>query len=60
MKRDLPQVKRVVVKVGTNLLSTKAGIDEAYIDTIASQIAALMEKGYQVLLVSSGAIGMGA
>ncbi len=60
MKRDLPQVKRVVVKVGTNLLSTKAGIDEAYIDTIAAQIAALMEKGYQVLLVSSGAIGMGA
>ena len=60
MKRELSNVKRIVVKVGTNLLSTKEGIDEGCIDSIAQQIATLMEKGYQVLLVSSGAIGMGA
>ncbi len=60
MKRDFSQTKRIVVKVGTNLLSTSGGIDEACIDSIAEQIATLMEKGYQVLLVSSGAIGMGA
>lgn len=58
--RDYAQVKRIVVKVGTNLLSSSDGIDEACIDKISAQIAALKERGYQVLLVSSGAIGMGA
>lgn len=58
--RQLDGVKRVVLKVGTNLLSSKDGIDEACIDSIVDQIACLMEKHYQVLLVTSGAIGMGA
>ncbi len=60
MMRDLSYVKRVVIKVGTNLLSSANGIDEHCIDAITSQIAALIQRGYQVLLVSSGAIGMGA
>jgi glutamate 5-kinase len=60
MSRDLADVKRIVLKVGTNLLSCKDGIDETRIDSIVEQIACLMKKNYQVLLVSSGAIGMGA
>ncbi len=60
MSRDLADVKRIVLKVGTNLLSCKDGIDETRIDSIVEQIACLMKKKYQVLLVSSGAIGMGA
>ncbi len=60
MIRDFSSVKTVVLKVGTNLLSTKDGIDESYIDTITGQIAALKKKGLDVLLVTSGAIGMGA
>ncbi len=60
MSRDFTSVKRVVLKVGTNLLSTKGGIDEKCLDGIVDQIAGLTESGYQVLLVSSGAIGMGA
>lgn len=60
MKRDLSAIQRVVVKVGTNLLSTKEGIDEGCIDRIAEQLVALQKKGLQVLLVTSGAIGMGA
>ena len=58
--RDHCQVHRIVVKVGTNLLSSSDGIDEACVDAISAQIAALKERGYQVLLVSSGAIGLGA
>lgn len=58
--RDLSSVRRVVVKVGTNLLSSEQGIDEHYIDVIVDQLAHLQSHGYQVLLVSSGAIGMGA
>jgi len=60
MKRDFSQVKRVVVKVGTNLLSTKDGIDEKKIDDIVRQVMKIEKAGYQPLLVSSGAIGMGA
>ena len=60
MSRELQDVKRIVLKVGTNLLSCKDGIDETRIDSIVEQIAHLMKKNYQVLLVSSGAIGMGA
>lgn len=58
--RDFSHVKRIVVKVGTNLLSTENGIDEKRIDSITEQISNLKNKGYQVILVSSGAVGMGA
>ncbi len=60
MKRDVSAIQRVVVKVGTNLLSTSEGIDEGCIDRIAEQLVILQQKGLQVLLVTSGAIGMGA
>jgi len=60
MKRDLSNVHRLVVKVGTNLLSAQEGIDEKCIDSIVDQLAQLHKQGYQVLLVSSGAVGMGA
>jgi len=60
MNRDMSSIQRVVVKVGTNLLSTKDGIDEGCIDRIAEQLVKMQQKGLQVLLVTSGAIGMGA
>jgi glutamate 5-kinase len=60
MSRDFSNVKRIVVKVGTNLLSTDNGIDELRIEVIVEQIARLTKMGYQVILVTSGAIGMGA
>jgi glutamate 5-kinase len=58
--RDFKNAKRVVIKVGTNTLTKGNAIDTEYIDTLASQIAALTKQGKQVLLVTSGAIGMGA
>ncbi len=60
MKRDFSAIQRVVVKVGTNLLSTKDGIDESCIDGIVEQLVKMQRQGLQVLLVTSGAIGMGA
>ncbi len=60
MSRDFSHVKTIVVKVGTNLLSTKTKIDEKRIENIVEQINALKKKGYGVVLVTSGAIGMGA
>ena len=58
--RDLGKIKTVVVKVGTNLLSSKTGIDKERICDIADQVSRLRDFGYYVLIVSSGAIGMGA
>lgn len=58
--RDLGRIKTVVVKVGTNLLSSKNGVNKEHIQDIADQVSKLRSLDYQVLLVSSGAIGMGA
>lgn len=57
--RQFDHVKTVVVKVGTNLLTCSSGIDTARIDSIVDQLSALRDSGLQVLLVTSGAIGMG-
>ncbi len=58
--RNFDEVKRIVVKVGTNVLSCDGAVDEAFLDVIAGQIASLRQTGRQVILVTSGAIGMGA
>ncbi|MCF0238166.1 MAG: glutamate 5-kinase [Sphaerochaetaceae bacterium] len=58
--RDFSKIKRVIVKVGTNTLADEKGINEAYIEDLVSQLANLHKRGLQVLLVSSGAVGLGA
>lgn len=59
----LSQARRVVVKLGTQLLtnpdSNNPGVDAAYLQQIAAQVAALRARGCEVTLVSSGAIGAG-
>jgi glutamate 5-kinase len=58
--RNFTNAKRIVIKVGTNTLTKGDGIDTEYIDALAGQIADMVKQGKQVLLVTSGAIGMGA
>jgi len=58
--RDFSNVKRVVVKIGTNILSKDGGLDIGYIRRMARQISELAKSGRQVVIVTSGAIGMGA
>ena len=58
--RDFSSARRIVIKAGTNILSSPSGIDKDRIEEIASEIARLREMGKQVLLVSSGAVGLGA
>ncbi len=51
------EVRRLVVKVGTGVLSGGTpGLDAAAIQGLAKQIATLMAKGVQTVLVSSGAM----
>lgn len=58
--RNFEKVKRIVVKIGTNTLTQNDRVDTDYIRRIAAQVAALLESGRQVLIISSGAIGLGA
>jgi len=58
--RDFSKAKRIVVKIGTNVLTKNGGIDAAYVRRVAAQISSLLDTGRQVVIVSSGAIGMGA
>ena len=57
--RNFEAVKRIVVKIGTNTLTKGNKVDSAYLRRIAGQIASLLEAGRQVVVISSGAIGMG-
>jgi glutamate 5-kinase len=51
----------VVVKVGTSTLTRSDGqLDREFIDDLAGQIAAEVERGIAVILVTSGAIRAGA
>ena len=58
--RSFGKIRRVVVKVGTNLLSSNTGVDRERIRSIVSQIARVKKEGYEIMLVSSGAVGLGA
>ena len=60
MTRDFSKVKRIVVKIGTNILTKNGGVDVAYVRRVVTQISSLLATGRQVVVVSSGAIGMGA
>lgn len=59
----LRDAKRVVVKVGTQLITRTTadgpGIDTAFLSSLLSQIKTLRDKGIEVVLVCSGAIGAG-
>jgi glutamate 5-kinase len=58
--RDFSKTKRIVIKIGTNILTKNGGVDAAYVRRIARQVCSLLETGRQVVIISSGAIGMGA
>ena len=56
----LKPVRRVVVKIGTAALSSEsAGLAETRVAALADQVHALRQRGMQVAVVSSGAIGAG-
>ncbi len=59
-KTLIQKVKRIVVKVGTSTITDSGTISEKRIAAIVSDICFLMERGYQIALVSSGAIAAGA
>ena len=58
-KLSFEGAKRVVVKVGSNVLTEGNGLNLKAIRSIARQICRLIESGLEVILVSSGAMASG-
>lgn len=60
--RNFENAKRIVIKIGTNTLAKEGTIkiDTAYVRRIVGQINSLLKAGKQVVIITSGAIGMGA
>lgn len=59
-RRQLPEVRRVVVKVGSSSLTDGTGkLDPARLRALVDVLAARVSSGHQVVLVSSGAIATG-
>ena len=55
-----PAPRRIVVKLGTGVLTTGIGqLDTARIAAVCAEIAALRARGSEVIVVSSGAVGLG-
>lgn len=59
-KLKLPEPCRIVVKVGTRLLTHATGkLNLGYMEKLARELADLHNRGHEVILVSSGSIGAG-
>jgi glutamate 5-kinase len=57
----LAAARRMVVKVGSSILidGETGGVDEAWLNTFASDVSRIRERGQQLVLVSSGAVALG-
>ncbi len=55
----LKEAKRIVLKVGSAVLTDREGLDLRVVNRLADQIALLQDQGREVVLVSSGAVAAG-
>ena len=58
-KKQTDRIQRAVVKVGSNVLTAETGLNIDAIASISSQICQLLDRGIQIILVSSGAMASG-
>lgn len=58
MIKNLSKTKRIVIKIGSNVLSTDRGVRRSFFTDLAKQVASLRRKGIEVVIVSSGAIAV--
>lgn len=58
-KKILGASKRVVIKIGSGVISNDAGLDQQMVSQLANEICDLREKGIEIIVVSSGAVAAG-
>src|SRR6266403_323627 len=60
-QRRLRAAQRVVIKVGTSIVTgTQGAVCVAHMEPLVKSIATVKKVGRQIVLVSSGAVGLGA
>jgi glutamate 5-kinase len=57
--KRLQSARRVVIKLGTGIVTGDGQFNAAHLDPLAETIAGLKKEGRQIVLVSSGAVGLG-
>jgi glutamate 5-kinase len=57
---DITAARRIVVKIGSSLLVRGGTAGVAWLHSLAADLAAIRREGPQVIVVSSGAIALGA
>jgi len=58
-KEVLDRAQRVVIKIGSSVLTSSRGLDLGIINRLCDEFSMLREQGRQVVIVSSGAIASG-
>ena len=56
----LSRLKRLVVKIGSSVLTTRTELDRRVIGRLADEISLLHEEGMEVAVISSGSVATGA
>ena len=54
------RARRIVVKIGSAVLSTNGNLRRSVFGQIARQASALCDEGREVVIVSSGAVAVGS
>ncbi|NLX30780.1 MAG: glutamate 5-kinase, partial [Deltaproteobacteria bacterium] len=58
-KKILEGVRRVIVKIGSGVLTGTEGLDRDIIQQLVDEMAELIRRGYHIVIVTSGAIASG-
>ena len=58
-KDHIHLAKRIVIKIGSAVLTNRRGLEKRLIYDLCSQMASLMEEDRQLVIVSSGAVAAG-
>jgi glutamate 5-kinase len=58
-KQILRGARRVVVKIGSQIISSGSGIEEARLRALVAELAALHDQKKEIVVVSSGAVAAG-
>ncbi|MCX7599001.1 MAG: glutamate 5-kinase [Armatimonadetes bacterium] len=57
---QLAKARRIVVKVGTRIVAAReGGVNRAFLNDLAGQVAQLRQRGVETVLVTSGAVHLG-
>lgn len=55
----LAPVKRVVIKIGSGVITTPEGLNFAQLERLSEEMCRLHQSGYEVIVVSSGSVAAG-